>query len=91
MRDNADRLQRASTSVLRAEKFQRFIDDPDVAAFFDAYERDRVEAMLRASPLDHDARQEAAMQVQAMRQFKAFISSAIVAGERSLEVLNKDR
>jgi hypothetical protein len=84
------RLERASASVLRAEKFQRFVDDPDVVAFFAAYERDRIEAMVRALPLDHDGRQAAAMQISAMREFKAFIASAITAGERSLDILKKD-
>lgn len=93
MRDDrqADRLERASASVLRAEKFQKIVDDPDVQRFFAAYERDRVEAMLKALPLDHDGRQSAALQISAMREFKAYLAAAITAGERSLDVLNKDK
>lgn len=87
----AERLERASASVLRAEKFQKIVADPDVQAFFAAYERDRIEAMLKALPLDHDGRQSAALEISAMRAFKGSLANAIAAGERSLEVLSKDQ
>lgn len=75
---------------MRAEKFAAFMSDPDVVAFFAAYERDQVETMLRAATTDDDARRAASLSIKAMREFRAFITGGIAAGDRALETLKRE-
>lgn len=90
MRDETERLDRAAQSAMRGDRFRLFMSDPDVIAFFDAYERDHVERMLSVAPTDHESRQGEAMLINAMREFRAFIKAAIAAGDRSAETLRKE-
>ncbi len=83
-------LERAQHAVRRSETFQRFVDDPDIKAFFDAYERDCINQMLRAAPTDDDTRRAQALRANAMRELRSFLSSAVVSGERALKTLMKD-
>lgn len=91
-RKNAtERLERAGHSVIRAEKFRAFMADPDVRAFLDAYERDNVRKMLSAPLADDEARREAAVAINAMREFVAFVSQAINAGALSAKLLSESK
>jgi len=75
---------------MRGERFRSFVADPDVAAFFKAYEADRIERLLRAGAADDDARRSAALEINAMREFKSFITSAIAAGDHASTILQKE-
>lgn len=83
------RLDRAANSVRRAEKFAAFLADPDIAAYFAAYERDQIENMIKAVPTDDEQRRSAALMINAMREFRGFLMSAIASGETSLNVLRE--
>ena len=75
---------------MRGERFRSFIADPDVAAFFKAYEADRSEKLLHAGAADDRARQSAALEINAMREFKNFIVSAIAVGDHASTILQKE-
>jgi len=90
LRDETQRLDRASQAAMRGERFRDFMADGDVAAFFAAYERDHIERMLKAGPGEDDTRRDAALAISAMREFRAFIHAAILAGARASETLRKE-
>ncbi len=90
MRDETERLDRAAQSAMRGDRFRLFMTDPDVIAFFDAYERDHINRMLNAQPSDDDTRRDGAIRIHAMREFRAFIKAAIAAGDKSAETLRKE-
>lgn len=87
--DKKARLERASASVLRADKFRAFMGDADIAAFLAAYEKDQIRKMLTAPLADDASRREAAVAINAMREFIAFVSSAISAGDKSAIILSE--
>ncbi len=85
-----DRLERANHAAMRGERFRTFVADPDVAAFFDGYEKRLVEAMLSAVAADDDARRSAALQINAMREFRNFLTTGVFVGSQAREILERE-
>lgn len=90
-KNDRERIERASHSVGRAEKFRQFMSDPDVGLFLEAYEKDQIRKMLSAPLADDEARREAAVAINAMREFVAFVSQAINAGALSAKLLSEKK
>jgi hypothetical protein len=90
LRDKTERLARAQAARDRGERFATFLADPEVEKIFTNYERDQLNQMLAAKPTDDDARRACALAINAMRQFKAFLSAAVVSGEAAGETLKRD-
>lgn len=90
MRDKTAILGRLQHARDRGERFKTFLDDPDVAAFFTAYERVEIDAMLKASPTDDETRRAHALAINSMRAFRAFLSAAVVSGETAGDTLKRD-
>ncbi len=88
-RHDIERLERAGRSLDRAEKFRAFMRDADVTAFLEAYEKDQIRKMLTAPLADDEARREAAVAINAMREFVAFVTQAINAGAQSAKILSE--
>ena len=85
-----DKLERAHRAAARGDRFRLFLADPDVGAFFAAYERDRVDDMAKADVCDDDGRRAAALRLRAMREFHSFLTSAVQAGDKASETLMKE-
>jgi len=89
-RQKHERLDRAHQAAIRGDKFKLFLADPDVDAFFVAYERDQVERMLRADVGDDDARRSCALKLSAMREFRSFLATAVKVGDQASATLLKE-
>jgi len=86
-----ERLDRALKGFERSERFQSFVTDPDVAAFFTAYEADRIMAIVAAAPTDDQTRKDEALRLHAMREFRDFMRGAINAGDAALKIIERER
>ena len=86
-----ERLDRALKGFERSERFQSFVNDPDVAAFFAAYEADRIKAMVAAAPTDDQTRKDEALRLHAMREFRLFLGAAIQSGDAALKIIEREK
>ena len=57
-----------------ADHAATLLTDPILNKLFDMIERDAMESMVSAKPLDHELRASHAMQVQAIRNLRAKLS-----------------
>lgn len=89
-RNLAEKLSRAAHSAARGERFRQFVDDPDITAFLDAFDKDRIREMVQCKPSDDEGRRDAALRLWAMQQLRQFIASAISAGQQAERVLARE-
>ncbi len=89
-RDKTARLDRASQTAMQGERFRMFLSDPGIVAFFDAYEKDAMSALLKCQPTDDDGRRAAALKINAMRDLRSFLSAAIASGDQASETLKRE-
>jgi hypothetical protein len=91
MTQRPSREHRNAMLIDRAARFQRFLDDADIAAWLTNYERTRIEEIATAAPNDDDIRRAAALRLQAMRALRAELQTVAATGGKLAEATAHNR
>lgn len=88
-RNQAELAQRHSERITTAARIRDFAHDPAVVKWFSEHEAVLVERMILLPTNADEQRRSLALEIQAMRGFRGWLSNTVTAGEHAAKKLQE--